>query len=1610
MACLLGLPQYVAAQASDNYTGAELIPIANQNYGLGTFQSSLVPLVNATVEPSEFFTDDLIRAGNINKSLWFKFTIASNRDVNIILSQKDSAILPTDVGLTVYENPKNWAGKHSLCHALPPITKFGSVGNTCLKSGEYYIQVCARARVVDGIQISLEVKLPNEPLSDPFNPVEVSFPGNSSNWYKHGVASCAYVLAPDFYPLQSLDSFNRAVNWRFSYPSYDAFLSIHVNFNSAQTGRPGLLVILKEDLSKPIKNWQVVDTMTSFYYFSKAYGCLADQVLDTGTYRAVLLYRDWDYSSGSIQHTLVRNKKLSNNSIPSQIEKSHKLGELKDGNIMDTFHCNSSLGNSCPNLKPDALAYVHLGDTAYYDLQDWYTFQVSTDKVASLRMAGSQVHFEMVLYKGDVTQTCQLSLVKKRREYGYNEYCLSPGTYSLRILRLKNSNINSQNYITYELVTKTVNLANTNFDYTDSLSPHVLPVVAARNVFTINSDLNYFSLKNQRVYTGEDTIRGEMIYREFHYVNASIPLEINSQWQSVLFKGRKSISNQTEFVSTWYGKKSFFCSSLDTGWYTLIQNFPVWGRQRECISTSDERGSAQIKNGKSCANSEMGGISNPDKLNNGQAIFASTKTINGQVYPDTRTISVTGRCIPCFSEAEKYRDFLSKTCNSWSDNEGLGIIEFELGQEMDLQLSKFSSTLYLIKGSVKGNSQKLYDTSAYVESCNAASYFCRLQPGKYSLVVFAVFPTVNFQVDLSFIPTGTAVNNEFEKAEDLGLVNGTRTSKPYLLNCLIFNDTTHRHTSVQYGNPATTEVEYAPDFRPMLFYTFHVVGNGRILIDPIDEVYLFRFEEGFDYQAAMNNPAKRDSIIQNSEFIRYSNSSLSTIRVDVNSCGRSDYLIVTRSMYWRDIPELRQLEITFTPSSTQPAVHDFCATAQALHISSVGSFSTKFDTRCTTKGEGFGEDGNNMACLPDEKEFGTFWAKVKIDPGFAYDVSFRLSALPGVSFANAVKYRILYGSCNGLNPGPCLSSLNTYIGFDCMKPGEYFFQIAVPKEFANPSQLTEYLKLDVDVISPKSGTCKPFEPVRPLASFNFKGNCEHDSVRFQNYSSQGSEIAYLWDFGDGQTATEKDPVHWYDFAGAYKDFPIKLWVSNTRFNLIDSFERFVRVWKEPLKMELNFVDSLIQCGAELWIEAQTKLPDAFFYYTLNTASDTVVDRQLTKRFTMPTQVTFVMFTAGCYIDSVVNIRVDQNLRRFPKDTLICGAADLYLDASPYTQVTWFPDMVQSPIYRVRKAGEYSVLTLDSGCQKRDTIHVKEYRNAFQPVVDTILCNQDSFEVTLPTYLKDITWFDQAGGFSRWISESGKYAVKATWDECVLFDTAQVRFSDIRNPIVAMVDSLCVETGVEIGTDQFASSYLWNTGETTAKIWVDQAGTYSLTLVAGACTNTDSIEVRKYPLTSPLLIDTSVCGQFMMHLDAGPGTNFMWWPTGQSSQRISVQDSGTYGFFKINTYGCEEYDTAHVLENCGPYFLMPSSFTPNGDGVNDWLVWAHPDVSEFRLIIFDRWGELLYETTNPAGYWDGMYKGTPLMAGTYYYQVMYGGFDWTGAYFKRNEKGFVHLLR
>jgi len=201
--------------------------------------------------------------------------------------------------------------------------------------------------------------------------------------------------------------------------------------------------------------------------------------------------------------------------------------------------------------------------------------------------------------------------------------------------------------------------------------------------------------------------------------------------------------------------------------------------------------------------------------------------------------------------------------------------------------------------------------------------------------------------------------------------------------------------------------------------------------------------------------------------------------------------------------------------------------------------------------------------------------------------------------------------------------------------------------------------------------------------------------------------------------------------------------------------------------------------------------------------------------------------------------------------------------------------------------------------------------------------------------------------------------------------------------------VCFGTTVTLdATTPDVSDYLWSTGATTPTITVASGGDYIVEVFTEFCYGTDTVHVVEG--TDPeLSYELEACPE--EHLDISvpmEGQSYSW-STGGTDRTEHVIGDGTYVFTVIDFLGCPHTDTVivHPLDSDATLFA-PNAFTPDGDGIND--VFAVTGFGEERteLLIFDRWGEQLYATTDLSKPWDGTYSGALVKQDVYVYRLKY----------------------
>jgi large repetitive protein len=150
-----------------------------------------------------------------------------------------------------------------------------------------------------------------------------------------------------------------------------------------------------------------------------------------------------------------------------------------------------------------------------------------------------------------------------------------------------------------------------------------------------------------------------------------------------------------------------------------------------------------------------------------------------------------------------------------------------------------------------------------------------------------------------------------------------------------------------------------------------------------------------------------------------------------------------------------------------------------------------------------------------------------------------------------------------------------------------------------------------------------------------------------------------------------------------------------------------------------------------------------------------------------------------------------------------------------------------------------------------------------------------------------------------------------------------------------------------------------------------------------------------------------------------GAGYTWQPTAgtqffasSNSLRVSPQITTTYTINAISPYGCKSGGSVTVVVNkdsTAGKFMVPSAFTPNGDGRNDCIgvkTWGFAGSDGFEFNIYNRWGQLVFHTTNPADCWNGMFEGKHQPPDVYVYWIKAKTICETNAF----RKGTIALIR
>jgi gliding motility-associated-like protein len=232
-----------------------------------------------------------------------------------------------------------------------------------------------------------------------------------------------------------------------------------------------------------------------------------------------------------------------------------------------------------------------------------------------------------------------------------------------------------------------------------------------------------------------------------------------------------------------------------------------------------------------------------------------------------------------------------------------------------------------------------------------------------------------------------------------------------------------------------------------------------------------------------------------------------------------------------------------------------------------------------------------------------------------------------------------------------------------------------------------------------------------------------------------------------------------------------------------------------------------------------------------------------------------------------------------------------------------------------------------------------------------------------------------------------------------------------NPIVNLGNdtTLCEGSSTTLNAGSGFQSYLWQDQSSQSSIVANEVGSYWVIVTNSfGCSASDTMQLTNvYPLPDHFLVeDTVICGNIPLSIEVPGFENYLWNDGDTASYKIFTKE-GTYSLQVIDVHGCSGENTTVISNACDEDILVPNAFTPNNDGLNDvFLPIIVKNLSDYDMKIFNRWGQLIFESNDISDGWDGFDSGTRAEIGTYLWNIEY---VLEGGTIKR-ASGYVSLLR
>ena len=599
-----------------------------------------------------------------------------------------------------------------------------------------------------------------------------------------------------------------------------------------------------------------------------------------------------------------------------------------------------------------------------------------------------------------------------------------------------------------------------------------------------------------------------------------------------------------------------------------------------------------------------------------------------------------------------------------------------------------------------------------------------------------------------------------------------------------------------------------------------------------------------------------------------------------------------------------------------------------------------------------------------------------------------------------------------------------------LKPGKnYCFTIW---EHDNNGSSTQYIR----VASPPT-ICVTTLDIRLDFTFKVLDSCQMtNSFEFTNTSSSTiSGISYMFDFGDG-TSTNSPVTHKFSQAGfrAVKIIPI-----TSITGCPTSFTRNVKIFqKKTAYINTNLFEDT-QCLDDNYFEVQSLPLTQFFpsgatYRWFYGDGDSSTFPRMKKRYKISGtfRVQLELTTTSYAVPTACKDTLFFDITVLPSpvgnisinDTFQCLKHNAFEFKNPDNTLTFFKwyfgdndssdNQNSSHVYT--DTGTYRVMHIayaKSGCKGRDTLDIKVLPNLDSRFggLDTFYCQSQVADIIQPNVQGGSFFGYPINNYNMRPNTVGSFTVSHVIKDQYCSDTssASFRVAPTPDPQIGNDTAVCNALSFSLNANTFGT-FSWSTGETTQSINAINTGKYTVTATQDKCSDTDSINlVFSTPPRINIGGDTILCKGGGLWMNAAYPRSTYLWNTGSTDSVLYAFQPGKYLVTVTNPCGTVQDSVFIYYQTDYCDLFMANAFSPGNDLVNNVFMPRGRNISVKLFQIYNRWGELVFETDMDNVGWDGTYKGEIVQEGLYIWKLFYTTPN--GPYIKKsNAFGQILLIR